>query len=151
MDKLMDQLLLKVHEGDLPSADWQQVLRFLVHSAALHFNESHKEEDIITDALDREQVESTYIGLGLAVPHARVHGLRRPGVYVTFSRVGIPWPTEEAHLIALLIVPWENPEIHLQLLSRTVRWRKSLTEAELYALAESPEKLETTLCTELGV
>ncbi len=151
MDKLADQLLLKVHEQELTPADWQHVLHSLVHSAALCFNEIHREDEIIADALDREQVESTYIGLGLAVPHARVHGLQRPGVYVAFSRLGISWPAEEAHLIVLLIVPWENPEVHLQLLSRIVRWRKTLTEAELYALAEFPEKLEAILCTELEV
>lgn len=147
----MDQLLLKVHEQDFPAVDWEQALRSLVHTAAIQFNESHNEDEIITDAMDREQVESTYIGLGLAVPHARVQGLQRTGVYVAFSRAGIPWPTAEAHLIVLLIVPWENPEVHLQLLSRIVRWRKSLTEAELCALAESPEKLEATLSAELEV
>ena len=151
MDKQVDQLLLKIHEGDLASNKREQVIRELVHAATTRFHETHNEEEILDDALDREQVESTYIGLGLAVPHARVHGLQRAGIYVATSRDGIPWPTEEAHLITLLIVPWENPEVHLQLLSRIVRWRKSLTEAELCALAESPEKLEATLSTELEV
>ena len=151
MDKQVDQLLLKGHEQNLPATGWEQVLRSLVHIASIQFNESHNEEEIIADALDREQVESTYVGLGLAVPHARVQGLQRAGVYVAFSRDGIPWPAEEAHLIVLLIVPWENPELHLQLLSRIVRWRKNLTEAELYALAESPERVEALLSTELEV
>lgn len=151
MDKQVDQLLLKVHESDLELGNREQVIKQLVHAAAVCFNEPLSEAEILDDALDREQVESTYIGLGLAVPHARVHGLQRAGIYVARSRIGVPWPVEEAHLIALLVVPWENPEVHLQLLSRIVRWRKSLTEAELCALAESPEKLEATLSTELEV
>ena len=62
-----------------------------------------------------------------------------------FSQAGIPWPHEEANSVALLIVPWEAPEMHLQLLSRLVRWRKKLTEAEACALAESPDKLMVAL------
>ncbi len=151
MDNQVDQILLKVHERELPPSNRDDALRFLVHRAAAQFNELHNEQDILDDAMDREQVESTYVGLGLAIPHARVHGLQSAGVYVAFSREGIPWPAEEAHIIAMLIVPWENPEVHLQLLSRIVRWRKSLTEAELCSLAEFPEKLEAVLATELEI
>lgn len=105
MDKQVDQLLLKVHESDLELGNREQVIKQLVHAAAVCFNETLSEAEILDDALDREQVESTYIGLGLAVPHARVHGLQRAGIYVARSRIGVPWPVEEAHLIALLVVP----------------------------------------------
>ncbi len=145
MDSLVDQILLKVHEQELAVGERDEAIRFLVHQSAIKFGESHNEQEILEDAMDREQVESTYVGLGLAIPHARVHGLQSAGVYVAFSRHGIPWPAEEAHLIAMLIVPWENPEVHLQLVSRIIRWRKSMTEAELYSLAEFPEKLESML------
>ncbi len=145
MDEQVDQLLLKVHPSDLPPADVRQVLLVLSQCAARSLPNCGTAEQIFHDAWEREQVESTCIGLGLAVPHARVPGICRAGVYAAFSRKGIPWPHEEAHLITLLIVPAENPEIHLLLLSRIVRWRKGLTEAEVCSLAESPDKLQASL------
>lgn len=151
MDEQVDQLLLRVHPTDLPPADVQDVLRLLSREAAVTLPHCGTAEQIFADAWEREQVESTCIGMGLAVPHARVPGIYRTGVYAAFSRSGIPWPNEEAHLITLLIVPLENPEIHLLLLSRIARWRKGLTEAEICALAESPEKLQDSLSEALAL
>lgn len=146
MDEQADQILLRVRTELLPEgADREQTLRLLAQDAAETIDGSVVAEGIYADACDREQVESTYIGMGLAVPHARVQGLSRACVYMGFSQAGIPWPHEEAHLIALLVVPWENPELHLQLLSRLVRWRRCITEAETCALAESADKLLVSL------
>lgn len=77
----------------------------------------------LTDsALEREKTETTYLGRGLAVPHARVAGLPSAALYIA-QGADIPWPEEHASCIALLCVPAEQPELHLQLLSKIVRWR----------------------------
>ena len=123
----------------------EEALRHLSAEAAEMLGKSTGAGRIFDDAWEREQVEPTFIGMGMAVPHARVEGLARAEVYLAFSPAGIPWPHEEAHLIALLIVPWENPELHLQLLARLVRWRRRLTEAEVCALAESQSMLVESL------
>ena len=83
--------------------------------------------------------------MGLAVPHARVQGINRPGIYAAYTRSGFAWSGEEVHIITLLIVPLENPEMHLRLLSRVVRWRRGLTEAEMLALCESSDRLSDSL------
>lgn len=145
MDQQADQLLLKVRPHLLPDGGCESTLRLLADEAAALLPDLEDKSCVFADAWERELAEPTYIGMGLAVPHARVKGLSRAGVYVGFSRQGIPWPHEEAHLIALLIVPWENPEMHLQLLSRLVRWRRNLTEAETCTLAESQDKLIVSL------
>lgn len=145
MDEPINQVLLRVRPELLPTGDWEETLRLLAVEAAQSLEGSMEHQRIYADAHERELVETTYIGMGMAVPHARVEGLRRAGVYMAFSREGIPWPHEEAHLVALLVVPWETPELHLQLLSRLVRWRRSLTEAETCALAEAADKLSVTL------
>lgn len=144
----MDQLLLRVRELALPPAGREDTLRLMAQEAAVFMPPApgkSGECTIFADAWEREQVEPTYIGMGLAVPHARVHGLSQAGLYMAYSQGGIPWPHEEAQFIALLVVPWEAPEMHLLLLSRLVRWRKNLTEAEACALAESADKLMVAL------
>ncbi len=79
--------------------------------------------EVAASALAREAAGSTYIGRGLAIPHARLQGLPEAGVYVAQSDEGIPWADEPAQLIILLVVPAEMPELYLQILSRLVRWR----------------------------
>ena len=99
----------------------EECIRLLAHEAAtLHF--SGCGEVLAESALNRELVESTYLGHGLAVPHARVEGLSAAMVYVARG-AGIPWPDEPADCVVLLCVPAERPELHLQLLSKVVRWR----------------------------
>ena len=77
---------------------------------------------LAASALSREAEEATYLGRGLAVPHARVAGLSAAAVLV-MRDASVPWPTEPADCGVLLCVPEEMPELHLQLLSRVVRWR----------------------------
>ena len=99
----------------------EECIRLLAHeAAALHFPGCG--EALAESALNREQAESTYLGHGLAVPHARVAGLTAAMVYVARG-AGIPWPEEPADCVALLCVPAEQPDLHLKLLSKVVRWR----------------------------
>ncbi len=74
-------------------------------------------------AMEREAQEPTYVGRGMAIPHARVEGLANACVYLARSEAGIPWPEEAAHTVVLLVVPAEQPDLYLQLLRRIVQWR----------------------------
>lgn len=147
MEDLLDQVLLRVRPSLLPEGDRESSLRLLSAEVSAAIDHPALAGHVLSDAWEREQVESTYIGMGLAVPHARVEQLPQAALYLAFSQAGIPWPHEEAHLIALLVVPWESPEMHLQLLSRLIRWRRNLTEAEICSLAESPDKMQLSLNT----
>lgn len=99
----------------------EECIRLMVReAAALWF--PNRVAELESSALERELVESTYFGRGLAVPHARVAGLPTAAVYVA-KGVFVPWPEESADCVALLCVPLEQPELHLQLLSRIMRWR----------------------------
>lgn len=79
-------------------------------------------ERIIRSALAREEEESTYLGHGLAVPHARLeNGPGTPLVCLAACDKGMDWDGERATLIALLVVPAEHPEWHLSLLGKLAR------------------------------
>ena len=104
-----------------------------------------RKRTLVNTALDREAQESTYLGYGLAIPHARVFGLTQPAVYLARSTPGVDWQGSVARLVFLVVVPEECPEWHLQLLSRIVRWRQKsgLTEDEMVSMPS--EELATAL------
>ncbi len=88
---------------------------------------------LVNTALDREAQDSTYLGYGLAIPHARVFDIAQPAVYLARSTAGVDWQGSAARLVFLVVVPEERPEWHLQIMSRIVRWRQKsgLTEDEM--------------------
>lgn len=79
----------------------------------------HTVDEIAQAVLMREQEMTTSIEGGVAIPHARIDGIKRP--IVALGRCGqtLDWnsadgkPTE---LVFLVITPRENPSIQLQLL-----------------------------------
>lgn len=109
-----------------------------------------RKRTLVNTALDREAQDSTYLGYGLAIPHARVFGLTQPAVYLARSTAGVDWQGCPARLVFLIVVPEECPEWHLQLLSRIVRWRQKsgLTEDEMVSM---PAKQLTATLRELLV
>jgi CBS domain containing-hemolysin-like protein/mannitol/fructose-specific phosphotransferase system IIA component len=74
----------------------------------------------LADAIEhREQLIGTYVGHGIAMPHARLNGLSRPLVMILRSTAGIPCSgsAELAHLLFVLLTPAGQPRVHLRLQS----------------------------------
>ncbi len=74
----------------------------------------------LADAIEhREQLVGTYVGHGIAMPHARITGLLRPLVMILRSTEGIPCSgtSELAHLLFVLLTPAGQPRVHLRLQS----------------------------------
>jgi PTS system nitrogen regulatory IIA component len=121
---LLDQLAALVH-ADRPDLDTREVFQTL---------------------LRREQLGSTAIGHGVALPHGRMPGLERP--VGTFVRLSQPadfdaLDGEPVQLVLALLVPDEENQEHLQVLARLARmlddaeFRQRLLEApgnDLYEL-----------------
>ena len=145
MDAQCEQLILRVHPVALKPMGREQTLRYLAEQAAQQMPGCGAAQEIFDDAWKREQSQSTCLGMDLSVPHARVRGITHAGLYAAFNRDGLPWGDQEVRVITLLIVPWENPEVHLRLLSGITRWRRALTSDGLMDLCESADKLEASL------
>ena len=77
-------------------------------------------EVILPAVLERERLASTYLGRGLAMPHARLHGIGKPVVVVARSTKGIPVGTgnERAKLLFILLTPAGQPRTHQRLQAR---------------------------------
>ncbi|MGC4067629.1 MAG: CNNM domain-containing protein [Polyangiaceae bacterium] len=67
----------------------------------------------------REHLVGTYLGHGIAMPHARLSRLSRPFLMILRSLKGVPCEgtTELAHLMFVLLTPAGQPRVHLRLQS----------------------------------
>jgi len=75
---------------------------------------------IVKAVLERERAMSTYLGNGLAIPHARLEGIERPVLLFGRSDAGIPIKGREdrATFIFVLLTPSGSPRVQVRLLAR---------------------------------
>ena len=134
-EELSNETLVWVREEELPQGESHVELVRLM-AGELSGLTGWRRRTLVNTALDREAQDSTYLGYGLAIPHARVFEIPQPAVYLARSSAGVNWQGSAARLVFLVVVPEECPEWHLQLLSRIVRWRQKsgLTEDEMVAM-----------------
>ena len=88
--------------------------------------------------LDREELGSTGIGDGVAIPHAKIHGLKNLCACFARSTEGVDFESidrEPVRLIFMLLVPENSAGMHLKALARISRvlkeseFREHLLEA----------------------
>jgi mannitol/fructose-specific phosphotransferase system IIA component (Ntr-type) len=106
-------------------------------------------EAIMLSVAERERLGSSYVGRGLAIPHARLKSLATPMVIVARLKHAIPAPAkgEEIDLMFLLLTPADTPRIHQILLSHIAGiFESDFLEGHLDA-AVSPKELYNTICT----
>jgi len=77
-------------------------------------------EKIERAVIEREKEISTYLGHGVAVPHARFEGLDRPLVVFGQSAEGVPvgGSAEKIHVFFMLLTPLSAPQFQVRLLAR---------------------------------
>lgn len=75
---------------------------------------------LVKSVLERERAMSTYLGNGLAIPHARFEALDKPVLLFARSDSGIPIRGREdkAHLLFVLLTPSGSPRVQVRLLAR---------------------------------
>ncbi len=83
--------------------------------------------DVARLLLDRERSLSTYVGRGIAIPHARIEGLDRPIAIFARLTPGIPVANrrESARFLFILLVPSGAQRLHLRLLARIAQIAES--------------------------
>lgn len=113
---------LEVAASDAPRAIAEVIRRSILEDCPL------AKDVLIESILARERSLSTYLGQGLAVPHARVDGLKAPLVIFARSANGIyfgPKTEDRAHLLFILLTPAATPRAQVRLLSRIASLRES--------------------------
>jgi CBS domain containing-hemolysin-like protein len=98
---------------------------------------------VVKAVLERERAMSTYLGNGLALPHARIEGLEKPVLVFARSEQGIPIKgrDEKAHLVFILITPAGAPRAQVRLLARICGLIDSGFVTERLLRAQSPAEV----------
>jgi PTS system fructose-specific IIA component/PTS system nitrogen regulatory IIA component len=81
-------------------------------------------DDIVRAVLKREQLGSTGIGRGIAIPHTKHNSVDRLVGTVAVSPGGVPFESidaEPVHVFVLLVSPQDRPGDHLRALENVVR------------------------------
>jgi PTS system nitrogen regulatory IIA component len=136
--KIMDILLKDAVILDIESTGKREVLAELSEGAA-NAEASLDTERLFQVLLERENLQSTGIGDGVAIPHGKMPGLARLVASFARSRTGVDFQSidgQPTHLFFLLVVPEHSGGQHLKALARISRFfrdaafRKALNEAE---------------------
>lgn len=98
---------------------------------------------IAAAVIAREEDVSTYLGRGVAVPHARLDGLEKPVLVFARSTAGIPAAnrSERTHLVFILLTSPANPRVQARLLSRIGGLLDNESVERRLREAESPREI----------
>ncbi len=103
----------------LEHKDREDVLREIV-SFLKKKNRIDKEKDLYEKLIQREDLGSTAIGSGVAIPHCKLKGIKDPIVMLAVSKDGVNFHSldgKPSHLIFLVASSPENPSLNLQILA----------------------------------
>ncbi len=116
--KFADFIVSAAVRSDLAATDREAVIREMLQTlAGAGALEADVLESIAAAILRREELGSTGIGHGVAVPHAKHDSLKRLAGMVAISAKGIDFQSldgEMVHIFFLLISPSDRPSEHLQ-------------------------------------
>ncbi|MEM7050696.1 MAG: PTS sugar transporter subunit IIA [Acidobacteriota bacterium] len=135
---------------DLQGAQRDEVLRELTGRIAA--SGAIDQGDILFQRiLEREELGSTALGQGVAVPHCKLKGLRQPLLAVALVPAGVEFgaPDGEAvKVLFLLASPEREPVLHLQALAAISKWVRSGGSYERLAAADDSAALFALLATQ---
>jgi len=114
--RLLDYLSPKLFRRDLQAITRREAVQELSQMAA---QAADLNADAVTEAVwAREKLVATGIGHQVALPHARLAGLKEPVVVVGLSEAGIEFDAPDgqlAHVVFLILTPKHDPAIQLEL------------------------------------
>jgi PTS system nitrogen regulatory IIA component len=107
------------------AANKEAVIREMVGSLrAAGSIKAAAEEEIVRAVLKREQLGSTGIGRGVAIPHAKHPSVEKPIGTVAVAKAGVNFNSldnEPVHIFVMLISPQDRPSEHLRALENVSR------------------------------
>lgn len=122
-DILTEDMIIPVLRADTKAG----ILAELAGAVADHHPEVDRAR-LLTALEEREKLNSTALGEGVAIPHGKLSGIKR--VFAAFGRSprGVDFESldgKPTHLFFLLVAPEESAGAHLKALARISRLLKS--------------------------
>jgi PTS system nitrogen regulatory IIA component len=109
--------------------------------------------DLYQQLLEREQLGSTGIGAGIAIPHCKLGGLRTGVVAIGLVPQGVDFGAVDGQPVKvffLVVSPSGSPAEHLQVLAAISRWVKRDRHAERLLALHDPNAVYDFLQKEGG-
>lgn len=97
-------------------------------------NRIAKDKDLYEKLMQREELGSTAIGDGVAIPHCKMKGVNNPVVMLAISKKGVDFFSldgKPSHIFFLVVSSPDNPSVNLQILAaiaHLVRKAKRVTQ-----------------------
>jgi mannitol/fructose-specific phosphotransferase system IIA component (Ntr-type) len=133
--------------GDLHGKTKDEVLAEMVE--LVRSSEAVEDAKTLLSAVrERERVLSTGIGLGIAIPHAKIPGVARFVVAVGRHRAGIDFDAIDGrpvHLVVLIAGPQDAQDRYLRLLARLSQRLKQEQVRKRILDAKGPEEIVSIL------
>lgn len=113
-----------------------------------------EDADLMYERLvEREELGSTAIGQGVAIPHCKMERLDRVVMAVGLSRRGVEFESEDGEpvqLFFLIVSPADTPAAHLRSLAAISKWVKADRHVERLLQLEESDDIWTLLKEEAG-
>jgi len=93
----------------------QEIVKFLKSGDRIS-----RDKDLYNKLIQREDLGSTAIGDGVAIPHCRLKGVKSPLVVLGISHQGVDFDSldgKPSHLFFLVVSSPDNPSLSLQILA----------------------------------
>ncbi len=136
---------------DLASKDKKGVLEELAGSIARQ-ELSVDKDTLVKVLMEREQLGTTGIGDGVAIPHGKLSNIDQPLISFGRSRDGLDFDSmdeQPSYLFFLLIAPDNSSGVHLQVLAKIANLLKnSVFRKELMDAGSSEELYNTIIRTD---
>ena len=135
----------------LKAKDKKGALEELAESMA-RVEPSVEKDSLVKILMEREQLGTTGIGDGVAIPHGKLNTIDRPLVSFGRSRDGLDFDSMDGQpscLFFLLVAPDNSSGVHLQILAKIAKLLKnSAFRKELMDAAGQEELYQTIIRTE---
>ena len=149
--KLSELLNINSIIPELASKDKKGVLEELAESIALQ-ELSVDKNTLVKVLIEREQLGTTGIGDGIAIPHGKLSNIDQPFISFGRSRDGLDFDSmdgQPSYLFFLLIAPDNSSGVHLQVLAKIANLLKnSMFRKELMDAGSTEELYNTIIRTD---
>jgi fructose-specific phosphotransferase system IIA component len=129
--------------ADLTEKSREEALRRIVHAAA-EKRIIRDEKDVFSKLMERENIQSTAVGNGIAIPHCFTDDVADLIITVARSRTGLEFDSfdgKPTHVVFLLMGNRQEHSLHLKALARIARLIKSTAFVEKIIASSTVEDM----------
>lgn len=109
-------------------------------------------DELVDRLLEREELGSTGIGSGVAIPHCKSAEISKPLLAVALPKKEVEFGAldgKPVRLVFLVVSPADSPAAHLQVLAAISRWVKQPGHVEEISRLRDPDAIYDMLRTDI--